>query len=98
MSLLEQTITAQGDLCVFLPKFHCELNLIEMVHIFSYHAQLSLIPKITQYWGWCKGRYREVYSRMQRRLPSNISMLAQSRLSDGSSTSPGGSWMPISMV
>jgi len=61
MSLLEQTITARGHLCVFLPKFHCELNPIEMVHIFSYHAQRILISKITQYWGWCKGRYREVY-------------------------------------
>src|ERR1700761_9758075 len=30
VSLLEQTITAQGHLCMSLPKFHCELNPIEM--------------------------------------------------------------------
>jgi len=30
-SLLEQKITAKGHHCIFLPKFHCELNPIEMV-------------------------------------------------------------------
>lgn len=30
-SLLEQKIKAKGHLCVFLPKFHCELNPIEMI-------------------------------------------------------------------
>jgi len=30
-SLLEQKIKARGHMCVFLPKFHCELNPIEMV-------------------------------------------------------------------
>ncbi|KAF8260779.1 hypothetical protein EI94DRAFT_1811267 [Lactarius quietus] len=30
VSLLEQTITDRGHLCMFLPKFHCELNPIEM--------------------------------------------------------------------
>ena len=29
-SLLEQKIKSKGHLCVFLPKFHCELNPIEM--------------------------------------------------------------------
>ncbi|KAI0357255.1 hypothetical protein OH77DRAFT_1422815 [Trametes cingulata] len=29
-SLLEQKIKARGHLCMFLPKFHCELNPIEM--------------------------------------------------------------------
>jgi hypothetical protein len=36
-SLLEQKIKAKGHLCVFLPKFHCELNLIEMVCFFLHH-------------------------------------------------------------
>jgi hypothetical protein len=32
--LLEEKITERGHLCVFLPKFHCELNPIEMVCLF----------------------------------------------------------------
>jgi hypothetical protein len=31
ISLLEQNIRMCNHICVFLPKFHCELNLIEMV-------------------------------------------------------------------
>ena len=30
-SMLELFIKAQGHLCLFLPKFHCKLNPIEMV-------------------------------------------------------------------
>ncbi|KAF9007327.1 hypothetical protein BDZ89DRAFT_1231838 [Hymenopellis radicata] len=30
VSMLEQIITEAGHLCIFLPKFHCELNPIEM--------------------------------------------------------------------
>lgn len=30
-SMLEKVITDAGHLCIFLPKFHCELNPIEMV-------------------------------------------------------------------
>ena len=33
-SLLEQKIKAKGHICMFLPKFHCELNPIEMVGSF----------------------------------------------------------------
>jgi hypothetical protein len=33
-SLLEQKIKERGHICMFLPKFHCELNLIEMVFYF----------------------------------------------------------------
>jgi len=33
-SLLEQKIKARGHFCIFLPKFHCELNPIEMVSQF----------------------------------------------------------------
>ncbi len=33
-SLLEQKIKARDHVCVFLPKFHCELNPIEMVRSF----------------------------------------------------------------
>ena len=33
-SLLEQKIKGRGHICAFLPKFHCELNPIEMVFYF----------------------------------------------------------------
>ena len=47
-SLFEQTITDQGHLCVFLPKFHCKLNPIKMVcDAFISHVQLILIPTHT---------------------------------------------------
>jgi len=35
ISLLEQKITSRGHLCIFLPKFHYELNPIEMACISS---------------------------------------------------------------
>ena len=31
ISMLETVIQEAGHLCIFLPKFHCEFNLIEMV-------------------------------------------------------------------
>src|SRR6266481_4340940 len=34
-SMLESMIKEQGHLCIFLPKFHCELNPIEMVRVHS---------------------------------------------------------------
>jgi len=35
VSLLEQKIKARGHHCIFLPKFYCELNPIEMVYSFN---------------------------------------------------------------
>jgi hypothetical protein len=40
-SLLEQTIKARGHYCVFLPKFHCKLNPIEMVYLIHFILILS---------------------------------------------------------
>src|SRR5216683_868183 len=34
-SLLKHKIKAKGHVCIFLPKFHCELNPIEMVCVFN---------------------------------------------------------------
>jgi len=34
-SLLEHKIKTKGHICIFLPKFHCELNPIEMVCVFN---------------------------------------------------------------
>jgi hypothetical protein len=41
VSMLEQLIVEAGHLCIFLPKFHCELNPIEMVR-FLYFPPLGL--------------------------------------------------------
>ncbi|ETW78328.1 hypothetical protein HETIRDRAFT_325058 [Heterobasidion irregulare TC 32-1] len=38
VSLLEQEITAHSHICMFLPKFHCELNLMEMM------SKLLILP------------------------------------------------------
>jgi hypothetical protein len=58
VSMLEALITSHGHHCIFLPKFHCELNPIEMVCFkgFAWDADHS---NILQYWGWVKYRYRE---------------------------------------
>jgi hypothetical protein len=56
---IEEMITGRGHLCIFLPKFHCELNPIEMVSSYFF---LSLCDSQSlQYWGWCKHQYREEY-------------------------------------
>ena len=36
-SLLKQKIKEKGHICTFLPKFHCELNPIEMVFYFYFY-------------------------------------------------------------
>jgi hypothetical protein len=48
-SLLEEKITEQGHLCLFLPKFYCELNPIEMVCF--YFIPLLSNSQYIQYWG-----------------------------------------------
>jgi len=58
-SQVEKMITQRGHLCIFLLKFHCELNPIEMV---CFHSFLLLCDsQSAQYWGWCKHQYREHY-------------------------------------
>jgi hypothetical protein len=39
-SLLEQKFKARGHFCVFLPKFHCELNPIEMVFLIYFYSHI----------------------------------------------------------
>ena len=62
VSMLETLIKRAGHECIFLPKFHCELNPIEMVsHDSLIVMYISLNWNFTlQYWGWAKYRYREV--------------------------------------
>jgi hypothetical protein len=40
ISLLEEKIRARGHICVFLPKFHCELNPIEMVCLKHFYSHI----------------------------------------------------------
>ena len=37
ISMLETVLREAGHLCIFLPKFHCELNPIEMVSFSFIH-------------------------------------------------------------
>ena len=57
-SMLKTFIKGHGHECIFLPKFYCELNPIEMVSI-SLNL-LVLLSYCSQYWGWCKYCYHEV--------------------------------------
>jgi len=41
ISLLEQKIKDKGHNCIFLPKFHCKLNPIEMVYSFNYFPYIG---------------------------------------------------------
>ena len=61
-SQVKEKITQRGHFCIFLPKFHCELNPIKMVCL--YFILLLSGSEILQYWGWCKHRYRDVYKEM----------------------------------
>ncbi|OJA17241.1 hypothetical protein AZE42_10223 [Rhizopogon vesiculosus] len=57
----ETLIKKTGHLCIFLPKFHCELNPIEMASgLLHFNVRDSdSESSCWQYWGWCKYRYRE---------------------------------------
>lgn len=43
VSMLEKLITEAGHLCLFLPKFHCDLNPIEMVRYLFLPCSLSTV-------------------------------------------------------
>ena len=60
-SMLETLITSAGHKSVFLPKFRCELNPIEMVSSLANTlcTSIMLTRSYYQYWGWCKYRYCE---------------------------------------
>ena len=59
-SMLEILIKKAGHECIFLPKFHCELNPIEMVSYIFLRNKLILVSTSLKYWGWVKYRYREL--------------------------------------
>jgi hypothetical protein len=56
-SMVETLITEAGHECLFLPKFHCELNPIKMVGQLLLTTLTMLI--LSKYWGWCKYCYQE---------------------------------------
>jgi hypothetical protein len=56
--MLKTLISGAGHECIFLPKFHCELNPIKMVSNHLLGLTNSADHSI-QYWRWCKYRYRE---------------------------------------
>jgi len=59
VSMLKTTIKEAGHKCIFLPKFHCELNPIEMVSLL--HILCAQVLKFRfKYWGWVKYRYCKV--------------------------------------
>jgi len=54
ISMLEESITKVGHICLFLPKFHCELNPIEMVCIFLIITNSQFLTLDHTVLGLCK--------------------------------------------
>ena len=103
ISPLEQMIVARGHLCMFLPKFHCELNPIEMVnYIFfitvSSHSNGLALLSIGG--GLSTGivKFTRRSSTTQKFTQNNVLMHVLQRSSSGSSTVHGGLWMRTGRV
>jgi hypothetical protein len=56
ISMLEEFITSAGHLCLFLPKFYCELNPIEMVRAYLFKSPpfIQDCSSFTAVLGLCK--------------------------------------------
>src|SRR5882672_10581993 len=100
-SMLEMMIREQGHLCILLPKFHCELNPIEMVsnHLNILNRNYVILSSSTG-----DGVNIIIVSNprptlwRQRNMQSNVSMLVCLMLFDRSSIGHGGLFMPIERV
>ena len=95
--LLQLIIEGAGHTCLFLPKFHCELNPIELVwgqaKRREFRAQESC-PMI-KFTNQLKNtvNLQMVPSKRPKSWCQNVSMQFQPTQSDGISTSPGDTWM-----
>ena len=96
-SMLEMFFKSHGYECIFLPKFHCELNPIEMVSLINsvFQDDFNILCFSTGD-GASTGTGRKTRKAMQmpRRLPANGSMHVQRT----SSTKLGVSWMRTERV
>jgi hypothetical protein len=95
-SLLEQKIKARGHMCVFLPKFHYELNPIEMVNLLF--ISIKSIKTIYSTGAGASGttmRFIRELLQKQKGLHMNLLMHALLMSFTGSSTTSGNSWMLI---
>ena len=92
----EQKLKAWGHICIFLPKFHYELNRIEMVSFFSLFFYGMLILFSTGAGASIDTvKFTKSNSRMQRKWHSNASMSVLSRWSADFLIDHGGLWMHI---
>src|SRR5882672_7180205 len=100
-SMLEMMIREQGHLCIFLPKFHCELNPIEMV---SNHLNILTRNYVILSSSTGDGVNIVIVSnprptlRKQRNMQSNVLTLVHLMLFDSSSIRHGGLFTPIERV
>ena len=96
-SLLETKITERGHYCVFLPKFHCELNPIEMV-FYLFNFPIILVNYICSTGAGPStgtGRFIKLDLRTQRNVHANALTHAPLTLSAVFLTDHGDSWMLI---
>jgi len=95
-SQVEEMITERGHLCIFLPKFHCKLNPIEMVCFYFIPLLSALNPYSTGAGvNTDTGKFIRTNLRKQRRSRVNPLTRAQLMLSGSSSTGLGGLWKHI---
>jgi hypothetical protein len=88
-SLLEEKITECRHFCVFLPKFHCKLNPIEMVcFILFYFYLVDKSHSIGARANTSIDKFTRIALRKQRRPHVNALMYVQSILSGNFSTAP----------
>jgi len=97
VSLLEQKIIAKGHICTFLPKFHCELNPIEMVCLLFISLMSAKMSIYSTGVGASigTGKFRKPILGWHRGLHMSVLMHAQLRLSGNSSISLGSLWVLI---